>query len=124
MNFKDRIKYLRKELGLTQEEFAEKIGFTRTAVSAWEIGRNEPSNNDTIKLADFFDVSLDYLLGRTDIRNAEKMLLNSKLNPEFFNYYNNLNKLGRQKVLDNMKDWSKISEYTEKDDKKIKSGNA
>ena len=69
--FKERLKQLRKELGLTQEEFAEKIGYTRTAVSAWEIGRNEPSNNDTIKLADFFGVSIDYLLGKSDVRNPE-----------------------------------------------------
>ena len=69
MEFKDRISMLRKELNLTQEEFAKKIGFSRTAVSAWEIGRNEPSNNDTIKLADFFNVSTDYLLGKTDERN-------------------------------------------------------
>lgn len=62
MEFKDRLVQLRKELHLTQEAFAEKIEFSRTAVSAWEIGRNEPSNADTIKIADFFGVSVDYLL--------------------------------------------------------------
>lgn len=72
MKFKDRLKELRKELNLTQEEFAKKIGYTRTAISAWEIGRNEPSNDDTIKLANFFNVSTDFLLGKTDIRNPEK----------------------------------------------------
>ena len=69
MEFKDRLVQLRKELNLTQEEFALKIGFSRTAVSAWETGRNEPSNADTIKIADFFGVSVDYLVGKTDIRN-------------------------------------------------------
>ena len=53
MEFKTRLVQLRKELGLTQEEFAEKIGYTRTAVSAWEIGRNEPSNSDTLKIAEY-----------------------------------------------------------------------
>lgn len=72
MAFKDRLKELRKELGLTQEEFAKKIGYTRTAISAWEIGRNEPSNNDTIKLAEFFTCSVDYLLGKSNIRDPEK----------------------------------------------------
>lgn len=70
MGFKDRLVKLRKELSLTQEEFAQKIGYTRTAISAWEIGRNEPSNADTVKIADFFGVSTDYLLGKTDLRNA------------------------------------------------------
>ena len=69
MEFKDRLVKLRKELSLTQEEFAQKIGYTRTAISAWEIGRNEPSNADTVKIADFFNVSTDFLLGKTDVRN-------------------------------------------------------
>ena len=69
MEFRDRLIKLRKELNLTQEELAQKIGYTRTAISAWEIGRNEPSNTDTIKLAEYFGVSTDYLLGKSDIRN-------------------------------------------------------
>lgn len=72
MSFKERLVLLRKELSLTQEEFAEKIGYTRTAVSAWEIGRNEPSNSDVIKIAEFFGVTTDYLLGKTEIRNSEE----------------------------------------------------
>ena len=74
MGFKDRLVYLRKEvLNLNQEEFAKQIGYTRSAISAWEIGRNEPSNDDIIKLADFFGVSTDYLLGKSDIRNPQKL---------------------------------------------------
>lgn len=74
MEFKDRLIKLRKELNLTQEELAQKIGYTRTAISAWEIGRNEPSNADTIKLAEYFNVSTDYLLGKTNIRNPGKQI--------------------------------------------------
>ncbi len=74
MEFKERLVYLRKDIfKLTQEEFAKKIGYTRSAVSAWEIGRNEPSNDDIVKLADFFGVSTDYLLGKSDIRTPEKI---------------------------------------------------
>lgn len=71
MEFKDRLIKLRKELNLTQEELAQKIGYTRTAISAWEIGRNEPSNADTIKLANYFGVSTDYILGKSDNRNSD-----------------------------------------------------
>lgn len=71
MEFRDRLIKLRKELNLTQEELAQKIGYTRTAISAWEIGRNEPSNTDTIKLAEYFGVSTDYLLGKSDNRNSD-----------------------------------------------------
>lgn len=73
MKFKDRLVQLRKELNLTQTDFAKKIGFSRTAISAWEIGRNEPSNEDTIKIADFFGVSVDYIIGNSDIRNPEEL---------------------------------------------------
>ena len=71
MEFKERLALLRKEKHLNQEEFAKKLGYTRTAISAWEVGRNEPSNADTIKIADFFNVSVDYLLGKSDIRKPE-----------------------------------------------------
>lgn len=71
MEFKDRLSKLRKELGLTQEDLAKKIGYTRTAISAWEIGRNEPSYSDIVKIADFFNVSTDYLLGKSNTPNPE-----------------------------------------------------
>ena len=71
MEFRDRLIKLRKELNLTQEELAQKIGYTRTAISAWEIGRNEPSNTDTIKLAEYFGVSTDYILGKSNNRNSD-----------------------------------------------------
>ena len=86
MKFKDRLVQLRKELNLTQTEFAEKIGFSRTAISAWEIGRNEPSNEDTIKIADFFGVSVDYIIGNSNIRKnyvtADNWINEKKYNKE------------------------------------------
>ena len=115
MKFKERLKALRKELNLTQKEFAEKIGYTRTAVSAWEIGRNEPSNNDTIKLAEYFGVTTDYLLGKSDLRDPEKIELEN-LDIAFASGLRGLNKenqetlknimeglLAKQKIEDNLK---------------------
>lgn len=64
-NFNDRVKELRKELGLTQTQFAAKIGSTQRQVSFWESGQIEPNIFWLIKLADFFDVSVDYLIGRS-----------------------------------------------------------
>ena len=69
MDFKQRIAILRKEANLTQEELAQKMGYTRAAVSAWELGRNEPSYNDAVKIANYFGVSVDYLLGKTDLKD-------------------------------------------------------
>ena len=61
-----RLKELRKERNLTQTEVANGIGVGQSNVRRWEIGEVLPSSEFVIKLADFFEVSADYLLGRSD----------------------------------------------------------
>lgn len=62
MEFNERIKSVRKDRGLTQEQFAEKLLVTRQAVSNWENGRNLPDIEMLIMMAKTFDVSLDDLI--------------------------------------------------------------
>ena len=62
--FTDRLKTLRKEKKLTQKELAEQIGIKQNSYSDWETGKNEPSFENLIKLADLLEVSLDWLFGR------------------------------------------------------------
>ena len=64
--FKDTIKALRKEHGLTQTKLGEVVGFTHVAVVKWENGQREPDFSTLTKLADYFGVSTDYLLGREE----------------------------------------------------------
>ena len=112
MEFKDRLIKLRKELNLTQEELAKKIGYTRTAVSAWEIGRNEPSNADTIKLANFFGVTTDYLLGKSDVRNYDKE------EQEFrFAYHKETEGLTDEEIADALRFYKEMKKRVEKDKK-------
>ncbi len=59
-----KLKELRLEKGLTQKEFAEKIDLDAHNVGDWERGKCEPSNDMLVKIANTFDVSVDYLLGR------------------------------------------------------------
>lgn len=73
MNFGNRIAELRSEKRLTQEELAQKIGITRAALSHYENNRREPDHEFTQKLADFFHVSVDYLMGRTFDRETVLM---------------------------------------------------
>lgn len=113
MEFKDRLIKLRKELNLTQEELAQKIGYTRTAISAWEIGRNEPSNADTIKLAEYFSVSIDYLLGKSDIRNPEKTDLDKLQIGLSAKDYSNISE-------EQLKQIEEFAKYVLKDNKKDK----
>ncbi|APX72890.1 helix-turn-helix domain-containing protein [Companilactobacillus allii] len=62
----NRLKLLRQNLGLTQQEVANKIGVSRASYSHMENGRNEPDNETLIKLSNFFGVSTDYLLGNDE----------------------------------------------------------
>lgn len=61
----DKIALLREKRGLTQEDLASKIGISRASLSHYEKNRREPDYATMTKLADFFHVSVDYLLGRT-----------------------------------------------------------
>lgn len=61
MNISSRIKQLRTEKKWTQAELAERLGIRQKQISAYERGTNVPSTEVLIKLAETFDVSLDYL---------------------------------------------------------------
>ena len=67
MGFKDRIVYLRDGKDLKQKELAEILGISRSTLASYEQGRREPDFDTLQKIADYFNVSTDYLLGRTEI---------------------------------------------------------
>lgn len=62
----ERLKQLRKEKGITQQELAEILGVRKAAVSLYETGQNDPADRIKILIAKYFDISLDYLLGVVD----------------------------------------------------------
>ena len=62
MEFNEKLQELRKQKGMTQEELAEKLYVSRTAVSKWESGRGYPNLESLKAISQFFHVSLDDLL--------------------------------------------------------------
>ena len=64
--FSERIKELRESRNLTQEALGTVIGVKRYSIYSYEKGRAYPEMKGLIALADFFDVTMDYLAGRTD----------------------------------------------------------
>ncbi len=64
MNIGEVIKELRIEKDLSQQKLAEAIGVSQKAIDYWERGINEPKASYITRLADFFEVSADFLLGR------------------------------------------------------------
>lgn len=66
MKFNDRLKELRQERKLTQEEFSKLTGISRSAIGMYESGKREPNFKTLELIADFFNVDMDYLLGKSD----------------------------------------------------------
>ena len=65
---KNNIKTVRESLNMTQKDCADRLGVTLRAWQTYEQGVSEPKNELLCKIADMFDVSIDYLLGRTDVK--------------------------------------------------------
>lgn len=79
MDFGERLRALREEKNLTRAALANKLIVSYSAVSKYETDVRFPDKGTLIKLADFFDVSVDYLLCRSNIREtAEKVINDSK----------------------------------------------
>lgn len=69
-----RIKELRLEKGLSQEELGQFLNIQKSAISKYERGALEPNKTMLIKMSELFHCSVDYLLGLSDIRNTNKIL--------------------------------------------------
>ena len=67
-----RIKILRKKKKITQLKMAMDLNMNQNTLSRYENGKREPSITELIKIADYFDVSIDYILERTDNPNINK----------------------------------------------------
>ena len=61
-----RLKELRKKKGISQLRLASDLNTTQNTISRYETGEREPGIDELIKIADYFNVSVDYLIGRTD----------------------------------------------------------
>ena len=81
--FSKRLRRLRLDKDLKCSDVAQGTGLSHTAILGYEDGSQLPKMDSLIKLADFFDVSIDYLTGRTDLRRLPKevdvLILESKL---------------------------------------------
>jgi transcriptional regulator with XRE-family HTH domain len=65
-----RLKQLRDEINLTQEELAKLLNLSRGTYAHYELGKRQPDYDTLMSIANFFEVSVDYLLGNSDSRNS------------------------------------------------------
>lgn len=74
MNLGDQLRQLRNIKKVNQSEVAEFLNIDRSTYGKYETGDSSPDYDKLIKLADYFGVSIDYLLGRTDIKKAPETI--------------------------------------------------
>ena len=96
---KDRIRKLRTERKLSQIVLGSQLNLSQQAIAKWESGKSEPDSENIMKLSEIFEVDVNYLLGKSNIRNPiEKEYLNSK-ESDALEVYNKLIELNDGKHL-------------------------
>ena len=78
MEFSERLKDLRKQVGLTQVDVAEKLGISQPAYASWERGVKKPTQENLVKIAQVLNVSVDYLVGNSE-EKSEKAVFKKEL---------------------------------------------
>ena len=98
-HMKNRIRALRAEKNITQLRLSMELEVAQETISAYEKGKYSPSLNTLVKLADLFDVSIDYLIGRSDVRKPESAALLQDEEALLISRYRSLNSLDRARLM-------------------------
>ncbi|MDY4979195.1 MAG: helix-turn-helix transcriptional regulator [Candidatus Onthovivens sp.] len=105
--FGERLRLLREEKDMLSKDFAKVMNVEPATITNWEKGSRFPKEEILIKIADYFDCSTDYLLGRTDDRQSK--VYSGKLDDKEItieidkNYPHNLSPEEVSKLIDNLK---------------------
>lgn len=83
-NLKERIKFLRNTLGVSQQELADKVGVSKSSINMYERGEREPSIETMEAIADYFNVDMDYLIGKSNYKSKYAWLDSIKEDDEGF----------------------------------------
>ena len=100
MTFSKRLRKLRKEKGLTLKQMADKFHKTKATFSAYENGVRKPSINLVSELANYFGVSIDYLMGESNLKHSnEKIKQALENNPELMQFWEQLSERNDLQLL-------------------------
>lgn len=78
MSFGDVLRSLRKQHRMTQSDLARVLGVAESAVSMWELGRRRPDHEMMEQIADYFNVDMNYLFGKSDVPNAYRFAIKAR----------------------------------------------
>lgn len=96
--FSLKLKELRESHNLSQQAFANTINVSQSTVGMWESNKRTPDSDMLSKIADYFDVSIDYLIGRTDKSDLDKEL--AGINFALYKETKDLTDIEKQDILD------------------------
>ena len=118
--FKNVFIKLRTEKEMTQDSISKELGVSKSTIGMWETGKRLPSPDLCEQIADYFNVDIDYLYGRTKIRqkihfdNDGNLLRALSVNESsLIDNFQKLNSVGKQKAMEYITDLTEQSKYTE-----------
>lgn len=112
-SFQNVLKSLRKSNGLTQDELAKALKVSRSTIGMYENGSREPDYETLESIADYFNVDIDYLLGRT--LKTTKIIKPQTITahvPKIMTYYDQLNDLGKREATKRVEELTYFPQYS------------
>lgn len=91
----NRIKTLREEFNYTQQDLSNKLNCSKSVIGLYENETRKPSMEVLIKLSEIFNCSIDYILGKSDVRNPEKSIDIDDIDVAFANGIKGLNETNK-----------------------------
>ncbi|MFD4928370.1 helix-turn-helix domain-containing protein [Peribacillus butanolivorans] len=114
MDFGDRLKLLRERSGLTQKFAAEKIGVKNNTLSSYESAKRQPDFTTLKKLADLYEVTIDYIITGNEISNSPDEMWQKFLDPKTQIFFKDLQDAPEEKIEELIRFWEFIQERDRK----------
>jgi transcriptional regulator with XRE-family HTH domain len=114
MDFGERLRWCRDKKGLTQKFVAEKIGVKNNTLSSYESGKRQPDYETLKKLADLYEVSIDYILTGEDQQGSSDEMWKELLDPQKQIFFKDLMDAPEEKIQELIRFWEFIKERDKK----------
>lgn len=125
MDFPEKLNDLRKKAGLSQKELAEKLGVAQASINYWEKGQRTPSIDMVMLIAEYFNVSVDYLVTDKVLNKPITVTIDldkecaatfDEVEQKLLTEFNVLNNRGKQEAIQRVSELKYIPRYTGNDD--------
>lgn len=110
MKFGDRLKYKRQEKGFKQVTVAEKVGIKNNTLSSYEASKRQPDFDTLKKLANLYEVSIDYIVTGNENSNSPDEMWKEVLNPKTHNLFKELQDAPEEKIDELLRFWEFIKQ--------------